>query len=277
MATTGTPLNLPLMADSDRTPYAVFNAAMAILNGGGVVDEALANEVSITTTATLSATAYGKTHVITGTSADYTITLFTPATADLGKIIGFRVSNAGTKVYTIDAAGSETIDGSLSLTLVKNEVVYLKAVSTTGNTWQVVGRNTSSAIAWTPVWTNLTVGDGTVVASYIKIGKLVFCRISIVFGSTTSVSGSIQFTLPIASVAYPGLAGLTKFGVITFLDSSAVISFQGAIGNSSTTQAVVHSYAVSGSNIAVVVTSATVPFTWATSDEITASFGYECA
>lgn len=139
MANTGTPLNLPLMSDSDRTPFSVYNAAMLILNGGARVDETLANEVAITGAATLSSTAYGKTHVITGTSADYTITLFTPATADLGKIIGFRVSTAGTKLYTLDAASTETIDGELTFRLSRNDVVYLKAIATSGNTWQIVG------------------------------------------------------------------------------------------------------------------------------------------
>lgn len=144
MADTGTPLSLPLMPpDGDRTPHLTFNNAMVILNRGARVDESLANEVSITGAVTLHPTtpsAYGKMHVITGTSANYTITLFTPVTADLGKIIGFRVSNAGTKVYTLDAAGAETIDGLITLALRKDDVVYLKAVATTGNTWQVVGR-----------------------------------------------------------------------------------------------------------------------------------------
>lgn len=277
MSTTGSPLNITEMAAGELYPHSTFNAAMAILNRGGRVDEAVANEVSITTTATLDATAFGKTHIITGTSADYTITLFTPVTADLGKIIGFRVSNAATKVFTIDAAGAETIDGSTSLTLVKNEVVYLKAVSTTGNTWQVIGRNTSSAIVWTPAWTNLTVGNGTVVASFIKIGKLVFCRVSIVFGTTTVVSGDIQFSLPITRAAYAGAALLTPLGVARLYDASGAIVLPGDVITVNTTTSAVRSHVVSGSNVVQGLCSATAPFTWATTDEIIAQFHFEAA
>lgn len=148
MADTGTPLSLPLMPpDGDRTPHVTFNNAMAILNRGAQVDESLANEVSITTTATLTATAFGKMHVITGTSANYTITLPTPVTPDLGKIIGFRVADAATKLYTLDAAGTETIDGQLTFILGRNDVVYLKAIATTGNSWEIVGYKMAKASA----------------------------------------------------------------------------------------------------------------------------------
>lgn len=210
MATTGTPLNLPLMADSDRTPYAVFNAAMAILNGGSRVDEALANEVAITTVPSpaLSATAYGKMHVITGTSADYTIALPTPATADLGKIIGFRVANSATKVFTIDAAGSETIDGALTRTLRKDDVLYLKAVSTTGNTWQVIGEKRYAEGTFTPViafgGASVGITYTTQKAWYKRIGNQVFIEIRILLsakGSSTGVATITGLPYPAATTA----------------------------------------------------------------------------
>lgn len=243
----------------------------------GWVGELVSAEVSITAADTLDSTAFGKMHVITGTSADYTITLFTPTTPDLGKVIGFRVSNAGTKLYTLDAAGAETIDGLSDIKLVKNDVVYLKAVATTGNTWQTVGRNIGAPISWTPTLTNLTIGDGTLVASYIKIGKRYFCRVSVIFGSTTSVAGAILFTLPATSIAYPGAVGLTAFGQARALDLDLGVAYEGGVYNPSTTQGAIRFLDSSGAYVVQVQTGTNVPFTWATGDEIVAVFDFEGA
>jgi hypothetical protein len=54
---------------------------------------------------------------------------------------------------------------------------------------------------WTPTWTRLTVGNGTVVARYGTSGKFVFVDISLTFGSTTSITGnSPEFTLPVTAL-----------------------------------------------------------------------------
>lgn len=278
MATTGTPLNLPLMSDSERTPHITYNAAMAILNAGGGVNEALSSEESITTTATMDATDYGVMHVITGTTSDYTINLPTPVTADLGKIMGFRVANSATKVFTLDAAGAETIDGATTYQLRKDDVVYLKAVSTTGNTWQVLSTKFGMAWAsWTPTWTNLTVGSGVVTARYALIGKVVMCRISFVFGAGSAVSGDVQFSLPLTRAAYGGTASVTPMGESAFFDTSASAVMGGCVVNFSTTTASPRVYTAGGTYISPVVLSAIVPFTWATGDEFLASFFYEAA
>lgn len=280
MATTGSPLNLPLMSDSEILPYTTYNAAMAILNGSVLVDERLASEESITTTATMDATDYGLMHVITGTTADYTITLPTPVTADLGKVMAFRVSNAGTKVYTLDAAGSETIDGVTSLVLRKDDVIYLKAVSTTGNTWQTVVRSVPEVhqpwVAWTPTWTNATVGNGVVAAAYKRIGKSVICRLSFILGTTSAISGSVTFTLPLTSATYPGTIG-APLGPCRFFDTSGAVVIHGQTVRASTTTGLVAPDLASGTYVSSTVTSSTVPFTWATGDEITTQFFYEAA
>jgi hypothetical protein len=43
---------------------------------------------------------------------------------------------------------------------------------------------------WAPTWTNVTVGNGTVIAKYAVVGKTVFFRVAIIFGTTTSISGT---------------------------------------------------------------------------------------
>lgn len=55
-----------------------------------------------------------------------------------------------------------------------------------------------SAQTWTPTWTNLTVGNGTVNAHYQTTGNLVTFQMKLTFGSTTSISGGgVSMSLPV--------------------------------------------------------------------------------
>lgn len=139
------------------------------------------------------------------------------------------------------------------------------------------GAGAAAWVAWTPTWTNLTLGNGVVVARYIKLGKLTVCRLSLVFGTTTSVAGDIQFSLPVTRVAYAGAAALTPLGTSRLFDTSAGVVLPGDVVTFSTTVSAVRYHAVSGSNVIQGVTSATAPFTWATGDEIAAQLRYEAA
>ena len=67
--------------------------------------------VSITGTTALNSDAFGRMHVCSGTSANYTVTLPSPAT-NAGKFIGLIMSSALTKVVTILRNSSDLIDGT---------------------------------------------------------------------------------------------------------------------------------------------------------------------
>jgi hypothetical protein len=65
------------------------------------------SEVAVTTTATAT---ISRQHLISGTTADYTVTL--PAAAgNAGKFISFRISDAATRRFTISGNASELING----------------------------------------------------------------------------------------------------------------------------------------------------------------------
>jgi hypothetical protein len=130
---------------------------------------------------------------------------------------------------------------------------------------------------WSPTWTNLTVGNGTVVAKFKQFGKTVICRLSIVFGSTTSVSGLITFSLPVTSASYGGGAGLTVLGSARLSDASVPVSREGHVINLSTTTGAVTAIDSSVAFLTGVATSGTVPFTWTTGDAIGCQFIYEAA
>lgn len=108
--------------------YERASGAWAIVSSGGgsgdMLSTLISSEVSIAGSVTLTASAFGKMHVCSGTSADYTVGL--PAVSgNAGKLIGFRMSPALTKFVTIDGNASELIDGAVSRAMWKDEVAVL--------------------------------------------------------------------------------------------------------------------------------------------------------
>lgn len=127
-----------------------------------------------------------------------------------------------------------------------------------GDAWQ----------AYTPTYTNFTLGNGTVSAAYMQVGKMAGYRGLVTLGSTSSVSGIFRVSLPVAHVSsaayYPlgGNAGL--------FDTSAnarrwwtPVSFTG-------TEFIISDSSAANAN-------ATNPWTWATGDQFSWLFFYETA
>jgi len=133
-----------------------------------------------------------------------------------------------------------------------------------------------SASAWAtfPVsWANLTVGNGTNTGWYAYAGKTTFFRILFTFGSGSSISGSVSVDYPYTAVAY----GTTlQVGTLKMLDATGNL-YKGAVFHSSTTAMLLKADSVSGSSIIEAVLSSSVPFTWATSDQILIHGFYERA
>jgi hypothetical protein len=178
------------------------------------------------------------------------------------------------------ATTGTTITG-LSPALVASDVleVFSFIAFTVANTYtqsQVDGFLGGSNTAWTsytPTWTNLTVGNGTNNFAYKQIGKTVFVRGSFVFGSTSSISGGVSFTLPVNSIAY---AESHSFGVCEFEDSGTA-DLGGVLYYTSTNKCSIRALKVDVTYAQWAGLSSTVPFTWTTNDGIRFHFIYEAA
>lgn len=130
-------------------------------------------EVSITAATTLTSTAFGKMHVISGTTADYTITL--PAVSgNAGQMIHFRVAPVASanRWYTLDGNSSETINGATtrmlraleSCTLYCTGTEWIKTAGLTIPMACIMRRTTTQSIAyntWTQIQTVIVVEDNT--------------------------------------------------------------------------------------------------------------------
>ena len=125
-------------------------------------------------------------------------------------------------------------------------------------------------ISWTPTYTNLIVGNGTISARYKQIGKNVFIKHSFSFGSTSSISGNVTLTLPITAKS----ESLYSSTMANLVDADGSYSIGHVWHNGQTTMQVWGAQP-SGSRIAWTGLSSTFPHTWATSDSINFVYTYE--
>lgn len=136
----------------------------------------------------------------------------------------------------------------------------------------------SAWTSWTPTFTNLTVGSGTLVAKYIQIGKTVHFIVKFTFGSGSSLSVGTDTvaTLPVSANtgAYFQFAPL---GNVTSYDLSATTPWFGVVGYYSATEMVFESYVTSAAIAKIEAINASQPMTWATGDILFAQGTYEAA
>jgi hypothetical protein len=128
--------------------------------------------------------------------------------------------------------------------------------------------------AYSPTYTNLTIGNGTVTARYQQIGKLIHVYWRLVWGSTTSVTAYPLISFPATANQGNFLTGTTQLG-----DASAGISLVGTVYQELGKASFQPSYTTSNTTYTTLgfITSNTLPFTWTTSDEMICSFAYEVA
>jgi hypothetical protein len=126
----------------------------------------------------------------------------------------------------------------------------------------------SGSFAWASTGTAPALGNATVSADYAQIGKTVFYRGTVVFGSTSTFgTGNYSFSLPVTTVAgtVPNFAGAV-LGQDTF---TAYHTGLAVLSTTTTFQMVVPG--------AATIWGAGVPFTWANTDAFSWSFIYEAA
>jgi hypothetical protein len=55
------------------------------------------------------------------------------------------------------------------------------------------------ATAYTPTITNGSLGNGTITGSYVQVNKLVYGAIKFALGTTSTITGQLQFSFPITN------------------------------------------------------------------------------
>ena len=127
--------------------------------------------------------------------------------------------------------------------------------------------------SYTPTFVNITVGNGTVVARYSQINKVVTVQMKFTLGSTSTiaVAGAITMSLPVTS-ATAQYASSSLIGIGSALDTGITNYQLWTLWVSSTT--VGFGYMTSNRYQEIYSVG---PFTWATNDVLACSFTYEAA
>lgn len=133
---------------------------------------------------------------------------------------------------------------------------------------------------WTPTWGGLTVGNGTVIARYFRVGNTVSFRLLFTAGGTSVFAGTFTFSLPVAirNDYAAGLEGIHSQVVLVDGGSAATRTVGGAYvasAGSSTVGMIVDR--LGGTYATAAVVNTTTPWTWAATDTISVTGTYEAA
>jgi hypothetical protein len=224
-------------------------------------------------------------------------TTYTFVLSDIGKTV--TASNAGSQTYTIPptasvawaanttlnvlnlgagvvtfAAGAGVTVTNTAATLAQYGTAQL--VRTALNAWTVVPYSSSAggaaAITFTPTFTGYTRGNGTSVAYYMTVGKLVYVYVQETLGSTSSVSGAITMTLPLTASRQQSIP-ISRARI----DDTGLTVYWGTLVPESTTTVTLYADGTDGTYAYFKSITSTIPMTWTNTDKFAYGFVYESA
>jgi hypothetical protein len=229
----------------------VKNGALAIRTLGDAIDASLVDLEGGTTGQVLSKTS--------NTDMDFTWVTTDDANAIQNAIVDAKGDLIGATAADTPARLAVGANGTM---LVAN------SAESTGLKW-TTATDQFPWTAYTPVLTNITIGNGTVVGRYQQIGKTVTVFFKLTFGSTTAFPGGVpNFSLPFTAARELGRV------VNTNLQDAGTADLPG-LSYASQTGVFIGVQNVSATYPTILDVSATVPFTWTTSDTVTCQLTYE--
>jgi hypothetical protein len=130
--------------------------------------------------------------------------------------------------------------------------------------------------SWTPTFSNFTLGNGTVTAKYVQLGKTTQWYLKVVLGSTSVVSGQITFTLPAATSSTYSSASADFMASGWILDSGTA-NFACMVGWNTSTTVTLAVWNAAGTYVTYNGVTNLIPMTWTTSDAFALAGTYEAA
>ena len=156
----------------------------------------------------------------------------------------------------------------------EGQACYLKdtneVLTYSGSAWVAVGGSGLTYASYSPSYTSLTVGNGTVISRYAQTGKFVHLFFKFTLGSTSSISGSPTISLPVT-------AANTGSNSTVYFDDAGTAGLMGFTVMTSTTAMTVYYVGAATAYTQFFALSSTLPFTWATGDVISFQISYEAA
>lgn len=177
-----------------------------------------------------------------------------------GAIVDADVNAAAAIAYSKLALSNSIVNADISTAAAITKNKLSTAAGEVAGAWT----------AFTPTWTNLTVGNGTNVGRYYQVGKTVHFSATLSWGTTTSATtAGVVLTLPVAAqtnqpLCFPAvyIDGVSRYFGLTYRTSS-------------TTVQVAYNLEF-GAEVLVPIID-TQPFVWASGDGIWINGTYEAA
>lgn len=193
----------------------------------------LATKVLVTGTIALDSTSWGKVHLLSGTSADYTVTLDT-GIGNGGRMICFKGDPDPTilsKVVTIDGFGTQKIDNGLTINIASGGFCTLFVRETAGvASLDVLAYDQGAWITFTIGFTGFSANPTTLLSRYRISGRQVNLRITM---GANGTSNATSFTITgIPSVISP-VVGLNR--QMAVVDNGAFVNGRIDFAGASTT------------------------------------------
>ena len=200
--------------------------------------------------------------------------------------VGFPVKDDYATGDVLTAANMNDFAGTLNFLDPTAKGDLFPASSATDLTRLAVGANNSflranssqaTGLEWagtwvdyTPTYSNFTLGNGTVIAKFMRVGNTVIVRVKVTLGSTSVVS-----TFPLVSAPTNIASNQNLIGQVFFLDAGTATFTGGVVSNGNNLQ--INTTNVGGTYAGDGAVTATVPFTWTTSDVFSINAVYEAA
>jgi len=205
-------------------------------------------------------------------TGNHTFTVATDLTTKYQKWTKVRYKDGG--AYEYGVVGSATYSApNTTVTLVTNTDYAMAAatITDTAISYQESPQGFPTAFNFTPSFTNFTLTSATITAKWSVRNGIVTGFVNVVFGASTAITGSsVVLTLPITAFAY---GASTPIGQSRFKDATGGNATIGVVLNGGN----VLVFNASGTYTISDILSATVPFTWATSDDLDIQFTYLAA
>ena len=125
---------------------------------------------------------------------------------------------------------------------------------------------------FTPTWSGYTRGNGTTVAYYVRVNKLVYVYVEETLGATSSMGTNPTMTLPITAARTQAVSPSRNR-----IDDTGAQVYWGTTVPISSSQVVVYADNSAGTYTSFASVSATVPMIWIATDKFSTAFVYEVA
>ena len=216
-------------------------------------------------------TGVGNGHIWYRSDQSQTLIRYNDTWVEVGSAGGFDSSStsfptsldSGTGFAAVEALQAKVgVDSSAVTTSLDYKIAQLEALGT--------------AVAFTPSWTDFTPGNATETWYYTQVNDLVHVFGDTVLGSTSSVTGIVYLDYPVGTVSAAGALAGVPIGRVRFTDASAGSLIMGVVQISGTTRASLQLELATGTYVERAGgINTNTPFTWTTSDRISASFIYQ--